>query len=171
MELSWEKVSAQLQPAPAGHARLVLSKTVPFFCTTLYNCSQRKERPETDVLSAWHVARCDGTWTVTVVTHLGLIFKPSGTAEYCIYAFVHFISYQGKVCIKSSWIDVWFSHIIYCLSDYQRLCKQLPKLIKLQKCYSIRVALCKVSYRLIWPLLPPLWRHRSKIEQICSSLL
>ena len=25
-----------LQPATAGHARLVLSKTVPFFCTTLY---------------------------------------------------------------------------------------------------------------------------------------
>ena len=36
MELSWEKVSALLQPATAGHARLVLSKTVPFFCTTLY---------------------------------------------------------------------------------------------------------------------------------------
>ena len=36
MELSWEKVSAQLQPATAGHARLLLSKTVPFFCTTLY---------------------------------------------------------------------------------------------------------------------------------------
>ena len=35
----------------------------------------------------------------------------------------------------------------------------------------IRVTLCKVSYRQIWPLLPPLWRHRSKIEQICSSLL
>ena len=34
----------------------------------------------------------------------------------------------------------------------------------------IRVALCKVSYRHIWPLLPPLWCHRSKIEQICSSL-
>ena len=28
MELSWEKVSARLQPATAGHARLVLSKTV-----------------------------------------------------------------------------------------------------------------------------------------------
>ena len=25
-----------MQPATAGHARLVLSKTVPFFCTTLY---------------------------------------------------------------------------------------------------------------------------------------
>ena len=36
MELSWEKASAQLQPATAGHARLVLNKTVPFFCTTLY---------------------------------------------------------------------------------------------------------------------------------------
>ena len=35
-KLSWEKVSARLQPATAGHARLVLSKTVPFFCTTLY---------------------------------------------------------------------------------------------------------------------------------------
>ena len=37
MELSWEKVSALLQPATAGHARLVLNKTVPFFCTTLYS--------------------------------------------------------------------------------------------------------------------------------------
>ena len=37
MELSLEKVSARLQPATAGHARLVLSKTVPFFCTSLYN--------------------------------------------------------------------------------------------------------------------------------------
>ena len=36
MELSWEKVSAWLQPATAGHIRLVLSKTVPFFCTRLY---------------------------------------------------------------------------------------------------------------------------------------
>ena len=36
MELSWEKVSARLQPATAGHASLVLSKTVPFFCTSLY---------------------------------------------------------------------------------------------------------------------------------------
>ena len=34
--LSWEKVSARLQQATAGHARLVLSKTVPVFCTTLY---------------------------------------------------------------------------------------------------------------------------------------
>ena len=31
-----EKVTARLQSATAGHARLVLSKTVPFFCTTLY---------------------------------------------------------------------------------------------------------------------------------------
>ena len=36
MALSCEKVSARLQPATAGHARLVLSKTVPFFCTSLY---------------------------------------------------------------------------------------------------------------------------------------
>ena len=36
MGLSWEKVSARLQPATAGHARLVLSKTAHFFCTSLY---------------------------------------------------------------------------------------------------------------------------------------
>ena len=36
MELSWETVSARLQPATASQARLVLSKTVLFFCTTLY---------------------------------------------------------------------------------------------------------------------------------------
>ena len=40
MELSCEKVSARLQPATAGHARLVLSKTVPFFCTTLYSAGR-----------------------------------------------------------------------------------------------------------------------------------
>ena len=33
---SFEKVSARPQPATAGHARLVLSKTVLFFCTSLY---------------------------------------------------------------------------------------------------------------------------------------
>ena len=36
MALSCEKVSARLQPATAGHARLVLSKTLPFFYTSLY---------------------------------------------------------------------------------------------------------------------------------------
>ena len=36
MALSWEKVSAQLQPATSGHARIVLSKSVLFFCTSLY---------------------------------------------------------------------------------------------------------------------------------------
>ena len=41
MELSWEKVSARLQPATAGPARLVLSKIVPFFCTSLYTVMQR----------------------------------------------------------------------------------------------------------------------------------
>ena len=32
----WEKSSAQLQPAQACHARLVLNKTVTFLRTTLY---------------------------------------------------------------------------------------------------------------------------------------
>ena len=32
-----EKSSALLLPAQAGHARLVLNKTVTFFGTTLYN--------------------------------------------------------------------------------------------------------------------------------------
>ena len=36
MELSCERVSARLQAATAGHARLVLIKTVPFFCSSLY---------------------------------------------------------------------------------------------------------------------------------------
>ena len=35
MEPSWETVSAQLQPVTAGHARLVLNKTVPFFSAQL----------------------------------------------------------------------------------------------------------------------------------------
>ena len=39
MELSWEKVSARLQPATAGHARLVLSKTV-LFSAQLCTCSE-----------------------------------------------------------------------------------------------------------------------------------
>ena len=38
----------------------------------------------------------------------------------------------GKVCLKITWKDVSFSHIIYYLSDYQRLCKQLSKLINVQ---------------------------------------
>ena len=41
MALIWEKVSARLQPATAGHDRLVLGKTVPFFCTTLYILTYR----------------------------------------------------------------------------------------------------------------------------------
>ena len=32
----WDKSSAQLQPALAGHARLLLNKTVTFLSTTLY---------------------------------------------------------------------------------------------------------------------------------------
>ena len=44
MELSWEKVSAQLQPATAGHARLVLSKMVLYFCTSLYVCRAQGEK-------------------------------------------------------------------------------------------------------------------------------
>ena len=52
MDLSWEKVSTQLQPATAGHARLVLSKTVPFFCTTLYiHMDKNFTFPETLFLS------------------------------------------------------------------------------------------------------------------------
>ena len=35
-ELSWEKVSARLQPATAGHARLVLSKQLEQIYTSLY---------------------------------------------------------------------------------------------------------------------------------------
>ena len=38
-----------------------------------------------------------------------------------------------KVWCKSPWTVFWFWHIIYFLRDYQRLCKQLPKLINLQK--------------------------------------
>ena len=35
-ELSWEKVSARLQPATAGHARLVLSKQLEQIYTSLF---------------------------------------------------------------------------------------------------------------------------------------
>ena len=44
MALSWEKVSARLQPATAGHARLMLSKTVPFSTQACKanSCVQRK---------------------------------------------------------------------------------------------------------------------------------
>ena len=54
MELSWEKVSARQQPATANHARLVLSKTVPFFCTTLYSSDKRKHKADRMHISyAW----------------------------------------------------------------------------------------------------------------------
>ena len=45
-----------------------------------------------------------------------------------------------KECLRSPWKVVGFPQITYFLSDYQRLCKQLPKLIKLQKniqCYHV----------------------------------
>ena len=41
-----------------------------------------------------------------------------------------------KECLRSPWKVVGFPQIIYFLSDYQRLCKQIPKLIKIQKIYS-----------------------------------
>ena len=50
-----------------------------------------------------------------------------------------------KVCIKSPWTVVWFSQIVYFISDYQRLCKQLPKLVKLQKLYSMMSCLMNVD--------------------------
>ena len=45
MVLSWEKVSAWMQPAAAGQARLVFSKTVLFFCTTLYKVTESYHCP------------------------------------------------------------------------------------------------------------------------------
>ena len=58
-----------------------------------------------------------------------------------------------KVSIKSPWTVVGFSQIIYCLSDYERLCKQLPKLIMLQKFYSMLSCLMNVyeNYGQKWP--------------------
>ena len=52
---------------------------------------------------------------------------------------------SNKVCIKSPCTVVWFSHTMYCFSDYQRLCKQLPKLIKLPNLW--RPAEQKLSYK------------------------
>ena len=59
----------------------------------------------------------------------------------------------GHMVQKRPWKVMWFSHIIYFLSDYQRLCKQLPKLIKLQKCYSMPSCLMNVdkNYGQKWP--------------------
>ena len=42
MELSCEKVSARLQPAIAGHARLVLSKQLEQIYTSLYIYSRNR---------------------------------------------------------------------------------------------------------------------------------
>ena len=50
----------------------------------------------------------------------------------------------SKVSIKRPWTVAGFSQIIYCLCDYQRLCKQLPKLIKLQRIYSMLSCLMNV---------------------------
>ena len=50
-----------------------------------------------------------------------------------------------KVCIKSPWTVVRFSQIVYFISDYQRLSKQLPKLVKLQKFYSMMSCLMNVD--------------------------
>ena len=59
----------------------------------------------------------------------------------------------SKVSIKSLCTVAGFSQIIYCLSDYQHLCKQLPKLIKLHKCYSMLSCLMNVyqNYGQKWP--------------------
>ena len=41
-----ENMSAHSQPAKAGHAKLVLNKTVTFFCTTLYCEVAAANQPE-----------------------------------------------------------------------------------------------------------------------------
>ena len=48
-----EKRSAHLQPAQAGHARLMLNKAVTFICTTLYLDSGN--RAEKENFSVWVV--------------------------------------------------------------------------------------------------------------------
>ena len=58
---------------------------------------------------------------------------------------VKFHSFVCKVCIKSLWTVVWFSQIVYFISDYQHLWKQLPKLVKLQKFYSMMSCLMNVD--------------------------
>ena len=60
---------------------------------------------------------------------------------------------RNKICHKRPYTVVWFSHIIDCLGDYQRLCKQRPKLIKLQKMYSMLSCLMNVynNYGQKWP--------------------
>ena len=50
-----------------------------------------------------------------------------------------------KVWCISPWKVVWFSHNMYCLSDYQCLCKHLPKLIKQLKFYSMLSCLMNVD--------------------------
>ena len=59
----------------------------------------------------------------------------------------------SKVCIKSLWTVVWFSQIVYFIRDYQCLCKQLPKLVKLQKLCSMPSCLMNVdqNYGQKWP--------------------
>ena len=56
-ELSWEKVSARLQPATAGHARLVLSKQVEQIYTSLYMVQIGESKAVSCPWSTWDQKR------------------------------------------------------------------------------------------------------------------
>ena len=60
------------------------------------------------------------------------------------YSFSSFFG-RAKVCIKSPCTVVWFSQIVYFLNDYQRLCKQLPKFLRVQIPLKIGQHLCPVK--------------------------
>ena len=78
-----------------------------------------------------------------VLNRLDMFFLLPSAWAFWYWAFA-MVCLKDKVSIKSPWTVVGFSQIIYCLCDYQRLCKQLPKLINLRKIYSMLSCLMNV---------------------------
>ena len=93
--LSCEKVSAWLQPATAIHARLMLSKAVPFFCTGLYTLimdsvhalgpRQNKVQVIICLNSCWAVKSLYKIWSVKYATSSNTIPTPEAGDHILLY--------------------------------------------------------------------------------------
>ena len=92
-------------------------------------------------------SKCSGNGDVLFVSFHNTFRKLSPMICFNLISFNKFfpLAERYKMCLKSPCTVAWFSHIIYCLSDYQCLCKQLPKLVKLQKIYSMLSCLMNVD--------------------------
>ena len=84
-ELSWEKVSARLQPATAGHARLVLSKQLKQIYTSLYSWRLRQDYNTPCTAGGWDRTtilvepRCNHTAMKPLCYNYPFIFSSNAT--------------------------------------------------------------------------------------------